>query len=342
MTQVTVVVGGQFGSEGKGAICGWLGRTQDSERDVAIRVAGPNAGHTAYDPNGVEFKLRALPVAAVTSKDCQLHIAAGSEVDIDVLIDEINQAESFGHKIHHRLTIHPSATILTQRHKEAENLLGLVNTIGSTGKGIGGARADRIMRRADTIDAVPSLRGVMSEPGPFNLDDVRHLVIEGTQGYGLGLHTRYYPQVTSSDCRAIDFLAMAGISPWDERITGLRVIVVARVYPIRVAGNSGPLRGETTWGDLGLPEEFTTVTKKLRRVGEPDWDLVAEAVRANGGGNYHPNVDVALTMVDQLFPDQRDRQDLDDKVLTYIDEIEGIVGADIPLVGVGPNTVAEV
>jgi adenylosuccinate synthase len=336
------VVGGQFGSEGKGAICGYLGKEMTDERDLAIRVAGPNAGHTAYDPQGREWKLRALPVAAVTSSVCQLHLAAGSEIDIEVLLSEIDEAEKAGHKVRERLSIHPSATILTQRHKEAENLLGLVNAIGSTGKGIGGARADRIMRRADLISAVPSFGDILSDSGPLDITDSRKVVIEGTQGYGLGLHTDFYPQCTSSDCRAIDFLAMAGISPWHEAITLFSVIVVARVYPIRVAGNSGPLRGETTWDQLGLPQEFTTVTKKLRRVGEPDWDLVSDAVKANGGGDYHPSVEVALTMVDQLFPEQRDKLDLSDKVLTYIDEIENLVGANISLVGVGPNCVTEV
>jgi adenylosuccinate synthase len=278
----------------------------------------------------------------VTSDVCQLHIAAGSEVDLDVLNEEIQHVEAFGHPLADRLTIHPSATLLTQRHKEAENLIGLVHTIGSTGKGIGGARADRIMRRADTVSAVPSLAPLLSEPGPFDLDDVRKVVIEGTQGYGLGLHTPNYPQVTSSDCRAIDFLAMAGISPWDEQITSLMVYVVARVYPIRVAGNSGPMKEETTWEALGLPPEYTTVTQKLRRVGVPDWDLVADAVRANGGGNYHPNVEVVLTMADQLFPKQRDRLDLDDEVLAFVDDIEGKVGANINYVGTGPETMAEV
>jgi adenylosuccinate synthase len=189
VTSITVVAGAQFGSEGKGAITGFLSRDL-GENSTVIRVAGPNAGHTVYDSAGRVFKLRAVPVAAATSATCQLHIAAGSEIDIDVLMSEIHQLEEAGHKIEGRLTIHPSATILTARHKEAENLLGLVNTIGSTGKGIGGARADRIMRRADTISAVPSLRHLMSEPGAFNLADQGHVIIEGTQGYGLGLPGR--------------------------------------------------------------------------------------------------------------------------------------------------------
>jgi adenylosuccinate synthase len=339
VTSITVVAGAQFGSEGKGAITGFLSRDL-GENSTVIRVAGPNAGHTVYDSAGRVFKLRAVPVAAATSATCQLHIAAGSEIDIDVLMSEIHQLEEAGHKIEGRLTIHPSATILTARHKEAENLLGLVNTIGSTGKGIGGARADRIMRRADTISAVPSLRHLMSEPGAFSLADQGHVIIEGTQGYGLGLHTKYYPQVTSSDCRAIDFLSMAGVSPWADEVVNFRVVLVARVYPIRVAGNSGPLQNETTWAELGLPEEYTTVTHKVRRVGTWDPKLVAEAVIANGGGNYHPNIEMAITMVDQLFPKQANRIDLDDEVLTYLDELEEQIGANVSYVGTGPTTVA--
>lgn len=344
MATITVVAGAQFGSEGKGAICGWLGERQVDESDIAIRVAGPNAGHTVYDSEGRVFKFRALPVAAVTSSVCQLHIAAGSEIDPEVLLSEMNQAVEAGHRIDGRLSIHPSATILTPRHREAENLLGLVNTIGSTGKGIGGARADRIMRRADTISALPTFKPYLSEDGPFDLRDAGKVVVEGTQGYGLGLHTRFYPQVTSSDCRAIDFLSMAGISPWAEYVSNLRIILVARVYPIRVAGNSGPLKGETTWERLGLPQEHTTVTNKVRRVGEPDWELVGEAVAANGGGDWHANIDLAVTMVDQMFPscaNKTDQLSLDHEVMKYLAEVEDITECNVRLVGTGPKSLVE-
>lgn len=344
MATITVVAGAQFGSEGKGAICGWLGQRQTDEADIAIRVAGPNAGHTVYDRSGNVFKFRSLPVAAVTSDACQLHIAAGSEIDPEVLLSEMNQAVEAGHRIDGRLSIHPSATILTQRHKEAENLLGLVNTIGSTGKGIGGARADRIMRRADTISEMPMFRPYLGEPGPLDLRDAGKVVIEGTQGYGLGLHTRFYPQVTSSDCRAVDFLAMAGVSPWAEYVSEFRIILVARVYPIRVAGNSGPLKGETTWIELGLPHERTTVTNKIRRVGEPDWELVAEAVEANGGGDWHANVDLAVTMIDQMFPSAAGKTEqigLNDEVMKYLAEVEDITECNVRLVGTGPQTLVE-
>lgn len=336
--ELIVVVGAQFGSEGKGAICGHLGKSM-AQNDVAIRVAGPNAGHTVIDELGKAWKLRAVPVAAVTSR-CQLHIAAGSEVDLKVLMDEVDALDRAGHDVSQRLTVHPSATILTERHRSHEAARGLVARIGSTGKGIGAARSDRILRTAETFGELKDCPISMSEPGPFDLDDCGDVIIEGTQGYGLGLHTQYYPQVTSSDCRAIDFLAMAGISPW-VRPYDLEVILVARLYPIRVAGNSGPLKGETSWQELGLPEERTTVTNKVRRVGEWDYDLVAEAIKANGGGNYTQRVSLALTMVDHKFPEVANKTELTDQAYTWVNQIGDALETQVSLVGTGPDTVVE-
>lgn len=344
-TRITTVVGAQFGSEGKGAICGHLGKQMTDPTDVAIRVAGPNAGHTVYDQDFKPWKLRSLPVAAVTSSVCQLHIAAGSEIDPMVLMDEIRGLETAGHSIMNRLTIHPSATMIESVHRSMESVSGLIGRIGSTGKGIGAARATRAMREASTweeyADRAKLDHRLTSEPGPFNLEDTGWVVIEGTQGYGLGLHTRFYPQVTSSDCRAIDFLAMAGISPWHWRSTRTDVILVARINPIRVAGNSGPLFNETTWAELGLPEERTTVTNNVRRVGEWDQGLVLEAIQANGGGDWHPDVALALTMLDHRFPEMRNRSQLNQDAAMFVTALEDELETSIEYVGTGPNTVIE-
>ena len=210
------------------------------------------------------------------------------------------------------------------------------------------SRAERIMRSTarleddralcDKLRAFPSVVIGTWAPQP---DD--HVVIEGTQGYGLGLHTKHYPQCTSSDCRAIDFLAMAGISPWGHIV---EVWAVARMFPIRVAGNSGYLKGETTWEALGLPPEYTTVTQKVRRVGEWDPVLVAEAVRANGGA---PHVRLALTMTDQRWPDLRDvntssqaRHVMDSQTKLEMDEwihrVERDTRAQVAMITTGPRT----
>jgi adenylosuccinate synthase len=170
------------------------------------------------------------------------------------------------------------------------------------------------------------------------------VVIEGVQGYDLGLHGQYYPQSTSSDCTAIDFLSMAGISPWDRRVQGLRVWVTARVYPIRVAGNSGPLHGETTWARLGLPQERTTVTNKIRRVGTWNEQQVKQAVAANGG---HPVAAIALTMLDQMFPriagiTSQEELEQHFDAMQFIEYVEQECDALVGLVGTGPDTMVEI
>ena len=343
MTRVTVVVGGQYGSEGKGAVAGFLGQSMRAH-DLAVRVAGPNAGHTAYDNAGRQWKLRAVPVAAVTSSTCQLHIAAGSEIDHNVLFSELEDLDDAGHRASERLTIHPSATFLESRHAAIEKAEGIVDRIGSTGKGIGAARSARIARTAHLAKNVSGFRPFLSEEGPLDLTGLGWVVIEGTQGYGLGLHTKQYPQVTSSDCRALDFLGMAGISPWSLNVSPFEVIVVARTYPIRVAGNSGPLRGETSWEALGLPEELTTVTKKVRRVGTWDEDLLREAIFANGGGMWNTEVKLAITMLDQLFPETAGQGEdgWADGAIGWLQEVQDNMETDIAYVGTGPQTLTEV
>jgi adenylosuccinate synthase len=389
-----VITGGQYGSEGKGAVTAWLARHHDGPV-MTVRVAGPNAGHSAVGPAGprgwdesmrgvVEpitmanpersawrWKLRQVPVAAVVRPDAELIIAAGSEVDPPVLLREVAMLDAAGYGVSQRLTLDSAATVITDEHKAREGAesdregggASLVGRIGSTGKGIGTARADRLMRTPGIMveDRADAFIGLY-------IDDTRHMIdralmgkgvlvqVEGTQGYGLGLHARrlgrpFYPYGTSSDCRAIDFLAMAGISPWGGRIERVEPWVVFRPYPIRVAGNSGPMWGETSWDRLELPPEYTTVTNKVRRVSQWDPYLVSAAIRANGGSEH---VRLAMTMIDQIVPgvagwtstriDGSDDANAVDSLETLVKQLEFYrqeVGAPIQLVGTGPDTMID-
>jgi adenylosuccinate synthase len=342
----------------------------------AVRVGGGNAGHTVIgrcpslcDGSGHQpdasgrtvlndhahpWRLRQLPTAAVSNQDAYLVIAAGSEIEPAVLESEVNELEAAGYHVRGRLLVDDSCTVVTRAHQNTESggglatLFGdksLVERIGSTGKGIGAARADRLMRKAQrwtdlgsgqfsSYDTAAKLRGALRS------DDAR-VIVEGTQGYGLGLHTRYYPQVTSSDCRAIDFLAMAGLSPWDRGVSLLEVYLVCRTFPIRVAGNSGPLLGETTWSALGLSDEYTTVTKKVRRVGGWDLELVREAVDANGGGD---RVQIALTMLDQMHLDvagQTEWSGLPRPSRDFVTAVAAKLATPVTLLGTGPDTLVD-
>lgn len=393
MSKLSVVVGGQFGSEGKGAIAAYLTKPETNgfpadsyENVIAVRVAGPNAGHTVIgkcppdcaaqnigtaDPSAEEsaidshmkagghpWRLRQIPVAAVTNPDAQLIIGAGSEVDPSVVQEEADALDRAGYNASSRLIIDNMATVIEQEHKDVERLMELNQRLGSTAKGIGAARSGRIMRTAhpvrqlaagflpgDRIDTARYLNSMLRETD-------NHVLIEGTQGWGLGLHTQYYPFCTSSNCRAIDFLSMAGVSPWLSSDVNLDVWVVFRTKPIRVAGNSGPLEGETTWRELGLAEEHTTVTQKVRRVGSWDPVLAREAVASNGGGimNSASTVKVALTMADYEIPgiagmDSGRGYSMDpseqSRLERLLKEYEADLRAPIQLVGTSPSDVID-
>lgn len=358
MNKLEVVVGAQFGSEAKGHIVQRL--TERAQREgvtpQVIRVAGPNAGHTGYDVHGTPWALRQVPVAAVTDDIAVLGIGAGSEIDLPVLLDEYDRLREARLMVGKMLWVSGEATLIDDQDKIDEvtpnddNGLNMVGRIGSTGKGIGAARAGRLWRQPgrrliDNAEAMNQLakRGIAVADAEFQ-PATKHnrTIIEGTQGYGLGLRAGFYPRCTSSDCRAGDFMAMAGIHAWEYR--EVEVWAVARIYPIRVAGNSGPLRNETSWEELGLPEERTTVTKKVRRVGYPDWDLVRRAVRANGGA---PTVRLAITMMDQMMPDLKGKEFFTDETIpdkvrkdaaVYLRDVERETQAKVECVTTGPNT----
>jgi len=345
-----IVVGGQYGSEAKGAAtAGVIERTQD--RHVwNVRVAGPNAGHTAYDKTGRAWPLRTVPVGAVAdhpSVTCV--ISAGSEIDPPVLRSELEQLRAADVRV--ELRIDDQATVLEDEHKAVEHEHGLVGAIGSTGKGIGAARAARLLRSARTYGQWwHKLSAVERDLFPVPTHDTSSelqfaaanphevVVIEGTQGYGLGLHAGFYPQCTSSDCRAVDFAAMAGVSPW--AVSDISILACMRVYPIRVAGNSGPMKDETSWEELGLPVELTTVTKKPRRVGLWDGELAERAIRANPGATIH------LSMLDQL-PGAVDADATGaDKITSagwdFVERVERDTGAEVTVVGTGPRVADQI
>lgn len=360
MGTLDVVVGGQFGSEGKGHVTQRLTerRIKEGRPTLVVRVAGPNAGHSVV-VDGQKYAMRQVPVGfAAEGREkwrATLAIAAGSEIDLPVLLKEIGLLRQAGLLEAGDLWVDPEATLIEERHKEIEADSALTERLGSTAKGIGAARADRVMRVARTLGSEPEAVRALVALGVHvkNTGQVIYdhsyghaaIVIEGTQGFGLGQHAGYYPYCTSSDCRAIDFLAMAGITPWEVDAGGFRVWVTLRPFPIRVAGDSGPLANETTWEKLGLPEEKTTVTQKVRRVGLWDAGLAAAAVWANGGGvsGARP-VSAAFTMMDQVFPGlhgvEADRAagELWELAMKWVAVREGEIGAHVDLVTTSDRT----
>ena len=156
MTNV-VVIGSQWGDEGKGKIVDWL-----SERaDVIVRFqGGHNAGHTLVI-DGVEFKLSLLPSGIVRPGKMSV-IGNGVVIDPTALIREIDQITSQGVKVSPKnLMISLSAVMILPVHQRVDQVreaIAAKDKIGTTGRGIGPAYEDKVARRAlrmaDIIDPV--------------------------------------------------------------------------------------------------------------------------------------------------------------------------------------------
>ncbi len=142
-----VVVGSQWGDEGKGKIVDWL----SSEADVVVRFqGGHNAGHTLVI-DGVTYKLRLLPSGIVRKNKVSI-IGNGVVVDPWALIDEIKEIKSKGVNVDEKnLILSESANLILPFHKEMDEIredsAGKAK-IGTTRRGIGPAYEDKIGRRS--------------------------------------------------------------------------------------------------------------------------------------------------------------------------------------------------
>ena len=125
---VSVVVGGQFGSEGKGKVALEIAR-RSYEPVAVVRVGGPNSGHTAYDRAGRKRVLRQLPAGCI-DRDVDVVLPAGSYIDVDVLRSEIEELDY----PRDRIRISGHARIITDQHKQWEAEAGLAGAIGSTSR----------------------------------------------------------------------------------------------------------------------------------------------------------------------------------------------------------------
>ena len=142
-----VVIGSQWGDEGKGKIVDWL----SSEADIVVRFqGGHNAGHTLVI-DGVTYKLRLLPSGIVRKNKISI-IGNGVVVDPWALLDEVEEIRSKGIEVSPKnLIISETASLILPFHKEMdeirEDAAGKAK-IGTTRRGIGPAYEDKVGRRS--------------------------------------------------------------------------------------------------------------------------------------------------------------------------------------------------
>lgn len=335
---VDVILGGQYGSEGKGNIAFYLA----PEYDVLLRVGGPNAGHKV--PLPTPYIHRLLPSGTRANNRARIVIGPGATLDIAVLLKEISDCQLEAA----RLSIDPQAMIIEDYDLRLEGQL--VAEIGSTGKGGGSAAARRILgRSAQLVDEPVRLARDVTELAPYLrpsrevLDSAyrrgERVLLEGTQGTALSLFHGYWPHVTSRDTTASGTMAEAGVGPRRLR----KSIIVTRTYPIRVQDpgggkTSGPMSQEIDYETLAarsgiaLDElrgtEKGSVSGRQRRLAEFDWALLRSSVELNGA------TDIALTFADYLSIDNRRAQRYDqltEDTIRFVEEVEQVAGIPVSL-----------
>jgi adenylosuccinate synthase len=331
---VDVLVGGQYGSEGKGNVVAHIA----PEYKYLVRVGGPNAGHKVYGEPVRTF--RHLPSGTEHAPNAHIILGPGAVINPEVLMQEI----AFCSLSFDRLSIDPNAMIIEQRDIDGEKK-ELTKNISSTGQGVGLATARKITDRGNKKDPVRTAKDIdllkpyIRKTGPIlekAYAKLEPVLLEGTQGTSLSLHHGPYPTVTSRDTTVAGCLAEAGISPRRVR----KVILVCRTYPIRVSGKqSGPMSKEIEYQEIadrsGMPldeitnTEVTSTTHKQRRIAEFDWEQLHQSIVLNAP------TDIALTFVDYLDVNNQDArrfEQLTPETIRFIEEIERVSKAPVSLI----------
>jgi adenylosuccinate synthase len=315
-----VVVGAQWGDEGKGKIVDVL-----SERaDLVVRYqGGANAGHTVVHGDE-EFVLHQIP-SGILHKGTRCAIGNGVVLDPETLVQEMRALEGRGIRLAGRLLISDRAHIVLPYHKALDHAFEKTQQIGTTKRGIGPAYEDKVgrrgirvadlrsaalhdllssrMERANRVlesmeseervtmdqhegflrEVVPILEPMITDTGRVAYESLQRgerVLLEGAQGALLDLDHGTYPFVTSSNTTAGAASVGAGIGP-----TSIDAVLgVVKAYTTRV-GN-GPLpteadeEGSSKLRELG--GEFGATTGRPRRCGWFDAVVVRYAARING------------------------------------------------------------
>jgi len=312
-----LVLGAQFGDEGKGKIVDLLAE----KADIVVRFnGGDNAGHTVVVGEKT-YKFHLMPSGAVHKKLCCL--ASGVAINPKTLADEIIMLKKDGKSP--RLKIDSRAQIIMPYHVLLDNAMEEKAKIGTTKRGIGPCYADRSLRtglrfcnfvepklfKAHLKKVLPlkkrelgsynkrcvSERKILQEYMPLAamlkryeadvslviyeaLKKQKCVLLEGAQGFCLDNDFGTYPYVTSSRTTAAGALLSAGVShKFVERVIG-----VTKAYCTRVG--SGPfvteLQGKLAEKIRNLGNEYGTTTGRPRRVGWLDMPMLRTASRICG------------------------------------------------------------
>ncbi len=298
-----VVIGAQWGDEGKGKMVDYLAE----DADIVVRFSGgANAGHTIKVEDKV-FKLHLVP-AGIIYPGKKVALGNGMVIDPESLFEELEQIRSQGVSWEGRVFVSDRAHLVLPSYKEEDKNMDPIRPrpIGTTGRGIGiayGRKAYRDgirvadlwddmvwnnMKKEDREWVAPfkaRLEGMKINMAAFMMANRdKQILLEGAQGALLDLDHGTYPYVSSGISTSAG--AALGASVGFRHID--KVLGVFKAYQTRV-GN-GPMPTEMTVGkdlELGntlreLGHEYGATTGRPRRIGYLDLVALKYAAWVNG------------------------------------------------------------
>jgi len=328
---IDIVVGGQFGDEGKGSVAAQL--AYENDYDFAIRVGGSNAEHRFKTPDGKSYTSRVIPTAAWIDPDLALYLGAGHVIRLDTLQEEIKSLiDRFGpDNVRQRLWIDPQAAIVPKDIGDHSPNAWR----GTTHQGVGRTAAAKARRDGSSLLAkdYPEISEYVSTEVyakvQEKLKDGGLGLLEGNQGVLLSLNHGYYPYCTAKDTTPAGLLAEAGIP-----ISAVRhVYAIYRAVPMRVPGNSGPVADdsrELTWEELEeamgktLPEKAKRQTDSgdRERVFTWSWEDYRKSLALTGPDR------IILTFIDWWAPALNGGAD----IYQHIKRMEREAGGQAPVI----------
>jgi adenylosuccinate synthase len=243
-----------------------------------------------------------------------------------------------------RIIVDPRSVLVTEedRKTEADSLVRIGSTYSGTGAALlrrmSRAKGVRLSKDSAAINARCRIETVATLLHS-RIEDGGDVIVEGTQGFALSLlHGPDYPYVTSRDTTAAGFAMEIGLSP--RQINN--IVMVIRTFPIRVGGTSGPFANEFSWEHIrnisGAPEvlpEYTSVTKRLRRVARFDLDLVKLACKYNCPTSLAV---MGLDRLDYANTGITDLNKLTPIAKKFLNDLELASGVRVEFVGTGFGT----
>jgi adenylosuccinate synthase len=311
-SKLAVVMGGQWGDEGKGKLVDLLSEKYDV---CARHNGGANAGHTVVK-NGKKYALHLLPCGVLSTKTVNL-IGNGVVVHLETMFKELGKLDEAGINYDGRMLLSDRAHLVTAHHIAQDELNEKKQNIGTTKRGIGPTYAAKISRYGLRVgdlkdwnvftekykrlgefypqlstDELPKLKEYRDKvvEKKMIIDGVnwlnqqikqgKRVLVEGANAALLDIDLGTYPYVTSSNCSIGGVQTGLGIS-YDKIET---VIGVVKAYTTRVGHGPFPTELLDKVGERIREKghEYGTTTGRPRRCGWLDIPTVRYTHQING------------------------------------------------------------